>query len=57
MGLENENTNKAVRFKVSNIDSGFDYIHVYYARSSSGSDLAIAETYHKVDFNYPIINN
>jgi hypothetical protein len=36
MGLEDENTKKAIQFTISNIDSGFDYIHVLFARSSSG---------------------
>jgi hypothetical protein len=54
MGLENENTKKAVQFTLDNIDSGFDYIHVLYARSSSGADLATADSYYKIIYNYPI---
>jgi len=38
MGLEDENSGKSVNFKLTNIDSGFDYVHVLYARSSSGND-------------------
>jgi len=29
---------KAIQFKITNIDTGFDYIHVFYARASSGKD-------------------
>ena len=54
MGMEDENTGKSVNFTITNIDSGFDYIRVLYARSSSGNDQASTETYHKVIFDYPI---
>ena len=30
MGLENENSGKSVTFKLTNLDSGFDYVHVLY---------------------------
>lgn len=54
MGLEDENSKKSVQFTISNIDSGFDYMHVLFARSSSGQDSAMSSTYHKIVFNYPI---
>jgi hypothetical protein len=54
MGLEDENSGKAVNFTLTNLDTGFDYIHVLYARSSSGNDQAAADTYYKVMFDYPI---
>lgn len=38
MGMEDENTNKSIHFQISNIDAGFDYVHVLYARQSSGND-------------------
>lgn len=57
MGLENENSKKSIQFTLTNLDSGFDYIHVLYARSSSGNDLATVESYYKVEFDYPIDNN
>ena len=57
MGLQDENTSKSVKFKLSNIDSGFDYVHVLYARSSSGNDQAAVTTYYKVDYDYPVVNN
>ena len=57
MGMEDENTNKAVSFTVSNIDSGFDYIHVLFVRSSSGNSQATANTYRKVVFDYPVVNS
>lgn len=54
MGQENENSKKSIQFTLTNLDSGFDYIHVLFARSSSGSDLAKVDSYHKINFNYPI---
>jgi hypothetical protein len=38
MGMEDELANKSIKFKLSNIDSGFDYIRVFYERTSSGAD-------------------
>jgi hypothetical protein len=56
MGIEDENTGKSVNFTLTNLDTGFDYVHVLYARSSSGNDQAAADTYHKILFDYPISN-
>ena len=56
MGMEDKNTNKSVTFHITNIDSGFDYVHVLYARSSSGNSQAADDTYHKIVFDYPVFN-
>lgn len=56
MGLENENSGKSVTFKLTNLDSGFDYVHVLYARSSSGNEQASVDTYHKVIYDFPAFN-
>lgn len=56
MGLEDENASKSVKFKLGNIDSGFDYIHVLYARTSSGADQAAATNYYEIKYDYPVIN-
>jgi len=56
MGTEDENSGKSVTFKLTNIDSGFDYVHVLYARSSSSNDQAAADTYHKVIFDFPVFD-
>ena len=57
MGQEDENTNKAISFTLSNIDNGFDYVHVLFTRTSSGNDQAAATTYQKVIFDYPTDKN
>ena len=54
MGLENENSSKAIKFTLSNIDAGFDYIHVLFSRSSSADDQAVGTTYSKILFDYPV---
>lgn len=56
MGMEDELSGKTVKFTLSNIDTGFDYVHVIFARSSSGVDQTAVTTYHKINFNYPIYN-
>jgi hypothetical protein len=38
MGLKDENANKSIKFTLTNIDSGFDYLRVFYERTSSGED-------------------
>lgn len=57
MGLEDESTSKSIKFRLSNIDSGFDYVHVLFTRSSSGNDQAATHNYYKIEYDYPIINN
>lgn len=57
MGMKDENTDKAVNFTITNISSGFDFVHVYYARSSSSSDQVTATTYHKIAFDYTVNTN
>lgn len=55
MGLENENAGKSVRFKLSNLDGGFDYVRVFYERTTSAADLAKVTEYYMVDQNFPIV--
>ena len=57
MGLENENSSKAIKFTLTNIDAGFDFIHVLFSRTSSGDDQAAATTYHKIWFDFPVDKN
>lgn len=57
MGLQDENSSKAIKFTLSNIDAGFDYIHVLFSRTSSGDDQAAATTYKKIFFDFPVDKN
>lgn len=56
MGMEDENANKSVKFELTDIDSGFDYIRVFYERTSSGADQASTTLFYMIDQNFPIIN-
>lgn len=57
MGIQDENSSKAIKFTLSNIDAGFDYIHVLFSRTSSGDDQAAATTYNKIIFDFPVDKN
>ena len=57
MGMEDESANKSIKFKLSGIDSGFDYIRVFYERTSSGADQANTTLFYMIDQNFPINNN
>jgi hypothetical protein len=54
MGLEDEDSLKAIKFKLTNIDAGFDYIHVLFARYSSGNTQAGKTLYSKILFDYSV---
>lgn len=56
MGLEDENSGKGVSFQLTNCDAGFDYIRVFFERTSSGEDQSPITTYKMIDQNFPIIN-
>lgn len=38
-GQFNENSGKAIQFILTNVDSGYDYVSVYYSRTSSADNL------------------
>ena len=55
-GIENENSFKSVNFLLSNIDSSYSYVAVYFTRNTAdGSGLSITNAY-KVLKNYSIYN-
>ncbi len=56
MGLEDEQANKNVHFTLTNVDKGFDYVRVFYERTSSGQSQASAASYFMIDQNFPILN-
>jgi hypothetical protein len=57
MGMEDEDAAKSVSFTLKNLDSGFDYVRVFFERSSSDNSGAITTLYYMIDQNYPIIGN
>ena len=57
MGLEDESADKNISFTLTNVDKGFDYIRVFYERTSSGQSQASTTSYYMVNQNFPIINS
>jgi hypothetical protein len=55
-GLRDENSIKSVRFKLSNIDSGYVYVKVYYTRYSGDVDSNLIVQAKRIEKNY-LINN
>jgi len=56
MGMQDENSQKIVKFKLTNLDSGFDYVKVLYVRNSSDQSRALVPTFTVIDYKYPILN-
>ena len=55
-GMEDENSYKQVDFVLTNLDSAYSYVTVYYTRTTSSQDLSPMTTVHKVNKLYNIIN-
>jgi hypothetical protein len=49
MGMQDEDAGKSVKFLLSGIDSGFDYIRVFYERTSTGNDQASSTLFYMID--------
>lgn len=49
-GIENENANKTIQLKLNNFDTSYDFIKVYYTKSSSQANIdPVPEAYEIVD--------
>lgn len=55
-GISEENSVKSVRFFISNIDASYNYVHVYYSRSSAQPDQAALTHYCRIDKKF-VVNN
>lgn len=55
-GQKNENSFKQVSFQLSNIDSSYDYIYVYYSRSTAEAGENMQTQYAKIDKKF-LVNN
>ena len=55
MGLENEDSNKVIKFTLSNLDNSYDFIKVYYTRSTSGQEGSDITTAHSINYKFPIV--
>jgi hypothetical protein len=49
MGMQDENAGKSVSFELSGLDGGFDYIRVFYERTSSDNSGATATAFFMID--------
>lgn len=57
MGMEDENTGKAIHFTLTNIDAGCDYVHVLFSRMSSGVGQGVIPVYQKVIYDFPVTSD
>lgn len=57
MGFQDENSEKCIRFRLTNLDSTFDYVKVYYERCSTDESQAALNQYYFINQNFPIINS
>jgi hypothetical protein len=57
MGMENEDSKKAISFLLSNLDTSYDFIKVYYSRVTSDKTQQDRITYHYIDEKFSIIQN
>lgn len=55
MGMENEKTNKSVNFKLYNLDTSYDYVKVWYTRSTSGADGSDVLSAYEIIDKFPIL--
>ena len=55
-GTKNENSFKQVNFQISNIDSSYDYVTVYFSRSTAEGGMNPVTTYTKIDKKYSVNN-
>ena len=56
-GNKNENSAKQVEFSISNIDSAYDYIKIYYSRSTSENNTNSITEYKKIVKKFPKTNS
>lgn len=56
-GEQNENSGKMVQFQLSNLDSGYDYVKVYYSRTTGVDNATRTTTAARVNNRFRIKNN
>ena len=55
-GVKDENSNKLIKFTLSNVDSGYSNVRVYYTRYTSDIDGVQTHKNYLIDHKFPIIN-
>lgn len=56
-GFRDQLASKSISLTVSDVDSSYDYIKVYYTRSTSDVDSNRVVTAHEIDRKFPVRNN
>lgn len=56
-GFRDQLASKSISLIVSDIDSSYDYVKVYYTRSTSDVDSNRVVTAHEIDRKFPVRNN
>lgn len=56
-GIMNEDSNKLIKFKLSNLDSSYPYVKIYYTRSTSVENQQANEFVYQITKNYTIDEN
>lgn len=54
MGLQDEQSHKSVKFTLSNLGNDFDYVKIFYERTSTDESQAAISNYYMITQNYPI---
>jgi len=57
MGMIDENSGKSISFTLSNLDSSYDFIKVYYTRTTSDNSQEDIVTAHYIDSKFSIVNS
>jgi hypothetical protein len=56
-GIRDENSIKSVRFRLSNIDIGYNYVKIYYTRYSADIDGNLIIESKRIDKNFLVSNS
>lgn len=56
-GQSEENSFKSISLTVYNVDSAYDYVHVYFTRTTATAGTVASYTCYKIDQNYRVLNN
>ncbi len=54
MGMVDENSGKSINFILSNLDSSYDFLKIYYTRTTSDNSQQDVITAHYIDSKFPI---
>lgn len=53
-GIMDEDSNKLIKLSLENLDTAYDYVKVYYTRTTAGQDGQLVTTAHKIERDFVI---